>query len=233
MLDKRGTGRGVLKFIAMALAAAFVAAGLSACGTVPDRIATAKANTRATKPLVEWVEPQPEHLADVDPGRLKGEGAALIVVRTYRESTAGERSGASHFVLLRDVSTSTIFSNDVQRTGTDAEVGWALLLVPPGQYALNRGGVTRTTRVRGGEASATYVDSKGHPYVPLNATVRINAGDVAYVGTVVFQGPVAKADKTFIRDERAAAVKWAQTNIPTFAPHLQTKLLPPPVAAIN
>jgi hypothetical protein len=219
----------------MALGAALVAAGLAACGTVPDRIAAAKANTRATKPLVEWVEPQPEHLADVDPGRLKGEGAALIVVRTYRESAAGERSGASHFVLLRDVSTSTIFSNDVQRTGTDAEVGWALLLVPPGQYAMNRGGVTRTTRVRNGEASATYVDSKGHPYVPLSATVRINAGDVAYAGTIVMQAssPTETPKKIFIRDERGAAAKWAQTNIPGFAPHLQTKLLPPPVAAIN
>jgi hypothetical protein len=223
-----------LKFIAMALGAAFVAAGLAACGgTVPDRIAAAKATTRATKPLVEWVEPLPEHLADVDPGRLKGEGAALIVVRTYRESTAGERNGASHFVLLRDVSTSTIVSNDVQRTGTDAEVGWALLLVPPGQYALNRGATTRTTRVRNGEASATYVDSKGHPYVPLSATMRINAGDVVYAGTVVYQGATGPGQKTFIRDERGAAAKWAQTNIPRFAPHLQTKLLPPPVAAIN
>jgi hypothetical protein len=225
-----------LKFIAIVAGAFFIVAGLAACaGTTPDRFAAAKANTRANKPLTEWVDVQPEHLTDVDPSRLKGEGAALIVARSYRENSGGERSGSPHMVMLRDVSTSTIWSSDVQRTGTEADVGWVVMLVPPGQYALNRGQVRKTTRIRNGEATASYVDIKGHPYVPLNATIRLNAGDVAYVGTIVFQSSSSGGApyKTIIRDERSAADKWAKTHIPNFAQQLQTKILQPPVPLIN
>jgi hypothetical protein len=237
LVERRGAARRItaVKLIVVLLVAV-MAAGLAACNmTVRDRISAAAATTRATKPLVEWVEVRPEHLSEVNPDRLRGEGAALVIARSVRESAAGERTGASSFLLLRDVSTSTIRSGPVQRTGTDAEVGWVVLLVPPGQYALNRGAVRQTTSVRHGEARVSYVDTKGHPFVPLGSTTRIGAGDVVYVGTVVWQaeGPVQAARKVSIRDERSAATQWVAANLPDFTPHMQTRLLPPPVAALN
>ena len=84
-----------MKFISIAAVAIVIAAGVAACGgTAPDRFAVAKANTRASKQLTEWVDVQPEHLADVDPKRLKGEGAALIIARSYRETSS--KSGPGH-----------------------------------------------------------------------------------------------------------------------------------------
>lgn len=215
-------------------AALLLAFGLGGCST-QDRITTAAAHVRSTKPLVEWIDVQPEHLAEVDPARLKGEGAAVLITRSLVETASGERNGSSDVTTLRDVSTSTIRQSPVRKTGTDAEVGWAVLIVPPGQYAVNRGATRRTTRVRGTtELQDHVVDSKGHPFVPLSATTRINAGDVAYVGTVVRQDqPGSQTKKTFVRDERAAAAAWTQTNLPGFAPQFQVKLLPPPVQPLS
>jgi hypothetical protein len=226
--------------IASILFAAVAVLGAAACvGTVKERIAVASANTRAAKPLAEWVDVAPDHLAGVDPERLKAEGAALVVTRGVREGdgSAGPtgRLGIPHVVLLRDVGSTTIRSAALQRTGDEAEVGWGVAVVPPGRYALNRGRVRQTTSVRFNEARTTFTDTAGHPYVPLDATLSVGAGEVVYVGTVVWQAKThnAAASRVFIRDERGEAAAWTRRNLPQFASNMRTKLLPPPVAALN
>jgi hypothetical protein len=218
-------------FAILALGAAL---GLGACagvGTVRDQIAAADAKLRATKPMIEWLDVRPEYLAEVDPARLQGEGAALVIARSFRETAAGDRSGTPDSILLRDVSTSTIRQSSVQRTGTDAEVGWAVLIVPPGQYAINRSATIRRTQVNRatGQVRDSTTDEKGHPFVPLSSTIHIGAGDVLYVGTMVRRaGPNVDPNKVDVRDERAAAATWTREYLPAFAPRLQTRLLPRP-----
>jgi hypothetical protein len=214
-----------------------ISIGLAGCiGTVREQIATASANTRATQPLTEWVDVLPEHLSDVDPARLEGEGAALIITRSLRETASGDRSGTPDITLLRDVSTSIIHQASVQKTGTDAEVGWSVLLVPPGQYTLNRGPTVRRTAINRvtGQLKESIVDLKGHPYVPLAATIHVAAGDVIYVGTVINRvGPNVEPFQVDIRDEHAAAVSWIREKLPAFAPRLQIRLLPKPVRPLS
>lgn len=220
---------------ALALLALGAALGLGGCNTVQDRIATASANVRATQPLVEWINVVPEHLAEVDPARLQGEGAALVIGRSVVETTGGDRNGTPTALMLRDVATSTIRESYVQRTGSEAEVGWAVLIVPPGQYIINRSATIRRTAVnRVGQMKDSIVDQKGHPFVPLGQTTRIGAGDVVYVGTVVrHTGPGAEPFNAAIRDESAAAIAWTRERLPAFASRLQTRLLPRPVKPLS
>jgi hypothetical protein len=217
----------------LTLGAAFSLAG---CNTVKEQIATASANVRATQPLVEWINVVPEHLAGVDPARLDGEGAALVIVRSVMENTSGDRNGTPNSVMLRDVATSTIRESSVQRTGSDEEVGWAVMIVPPGQYMLNRSATVRRTAVNRvtGQLKDSIADQKGHPFVPLSQTMKIGAGEVVYVGSVVRRkGPGAEPFATEIRDERAAATVWTRTHLPAFASRLQTHLLPRPVRPLS
>jgi hypothetical protein len=208
--------------------------GLTACITVQDRMETAKAGVRATKPLGEWVDVRPEHLAEVDPERLRGEGVALVVIRSLQETATGEKNGLSDTMILRNVSTSTVRAGPLHKIGTEAEVGWGVLIVPPGQYALNRSTTTTTTSLRQGAVTQKSVDTKGHPFVPLDATLHIGTGDVVYLGTVVWVAGAAGGQKTpKMRDERAAAAAWMQANLPAFAPRMQTKLLPKSVQPLS
>ena len=225
--------RRAAAFAVLALAAVV---GLAGCNTVKDQITAASANIRATKPLSEWIDVLPEHLAEVDPARLEGEGAALIIGRSLKETGVGDRNGTPDALILRDVATSTIHIASLQRTGTDAEVGWAVLIVPPGQYAINRGATVRRTAVNRatGQVKDTIVDVKGHPFVPLNATIHIGAGDVIYVGTIVRRsGADVDPNQVDIRDERAAATIWTRERLPAFATRLQTRLLPKPVRPLS
>jgi hypothetical protein len=220
----------------LALAASLGLAGCAGVGTVQDQIAAADAKLRATKPMTEWLDVRPEYLAEVDPARLQGEGAALVIGRSLRETAAGERSGAPDAILLRDVSTSTIHQSSVQRTGTDAEVGWAVMIVPPGQYAINSSATIRRTAVNRatGQVRDSTTDQKGHPFVPLSSTIHIGAGDVLYVGTMVRRsGPNVDPLNVEVRDERAAAATWARERVPQFAARLQTRLLPKPVRPLS
>jgi hypothetical protein len=222
---------------AFAILALGQAIGLAGCvTTVRDQIAAASADIRATKPLTEWINVLPEHLADVDPARLEGEGAALIIGRSLTETAAGDRSGAPDFLVLRDVGTSTIRESPVQRTGADKDFGWSVLIVPPGQYALNRSATIRRTSVNRftGQVKDSIVDTKGHPFVPLASTIRIGAGDVVYVGTAVRRtGPNVDPFQTEIRNEHAAASIWTREHLPAFASRLQTRLLPRPVQPLS
>jgi hypothetical protein len=208
---------------------------LAGCNTVKDQIDAGSAKIRATEPLVEWINVAPEHLADVDPARLEGEGAALVIGRSLVETAGGDRNGTPNALMLRDVATSTIRESFVQRTGSDAEVGWAVLIVPPGQYIMNRSATIRRTQVnRLGQIRDSIVDQKGHPFVPLGQTTHIGAGDVVYVGTVVRRtGPNTDPFSADIRDERAAAVAWTREKLPAFAGRLQTRLLPRPVKPLS
>jgi len=221
---------------ALAILAIGAAIGLAGCNTVKDQIAAASVNVRATRPLTEWINVVPEHLAEVDPGRLEGEGAALVIGRALRENNTGDRSGTADFLMLRDVSTSMMRESPVQKTGTDAEVGWSVLIVPPGQYILNRSATVRRTAVNRatGQVKEAIVDVKGHPFVPLGSTIHIGAGDVVYVGTVVLRsGPNVEPYQAEIRDERAAAAVWTRERLPAFAARLQTGLLPRPVRPLS
>jgi hypothetical protein len=215
---------------------ALAALTLAGCNTVKDQIAAASVNVRATQPLVEWINVEPQHLTDVDPARLEGEGAALVVARSLVETAGGDRNGTPNSLMLRDVATSTIRESSVQRTGRDAEVGWAVLIVPPGQYILNRSATIRRTAVNRvtGQIKDSIADQKGHPFVPLAQTIRIGAGDVVYVGTVVRRtGPNTDPFQAEIRDERVAAVAWTREKLPAFAGRLQTRLLPRPVKPLS
>jgi hypothetical protein len=223
-------------FAILALGAGIGLAGCASVGTVHDQIAAADTKLRATKPMTEWLDVRPEYLAEVDPARLQGEGAALVIGRSLRETAAGDRSGTPDAILLRDVSTSTIRQSSVQRTGTDAEVGWAVMIVPPGQYAINSSATIRRTAVNRvtGQVRDSTSDQKGHPFVPLTSTIHIGAGDVLYDGTMVRRaGANIDPNNVEVRDERAAAVIWARERLPQFVARLQTRLLPKPVRPLS
>lgn len=223
-------------FAILALGAAIGLAGCASVGTVHDQIAAADAKLRTTKPMTEWLDVRPEYLAEVDPARLQGEGAALVIGRSLRETAAGERTGTPDAIMLRDVSTSTIRQASLQRTGTDAEVGWAVMIVPPGQYAINSSATIRRTAVNRvtGQVKDSISDQKGHPFVPLASTIHIGAGDVLYVGTTVRRaGANVDPFNVEVRDERAAAATWTRERLPQFAARLQTRLLPKPVRPLS
>ena len=71
--------------------------------------------------------------------------------------------------------------------------------------------------------------------MPLDATLPVASGDVLYAGTVVWtaDSPQAVSHKPTIRNEHAAAARWAQTHLPGLAPAMRTKLLPPPVQPLS
>jgi hypothetical protein len=237
MTGSAGTVKGKMgRATVFAILALGASLGLSGCNSVKEQFAAAGANVRATRPLVEWVGVMPEHLADVDPARLEGEGAALVIGRSVRETSAGDRSGTSDNLLLRDVSTSTIRESAVQKTGSDAEVGWSVLIVPPGQYILNRSATLRRAAINRatGQLKEFIADQNGHPFVPLAQTTHIGAGDVVYIGTVVWRtGPNVEPFQAEIRDQHEAAVTWTREHLPTFASRLQTRLLPRPVRPLS
>ncbi len=116
--------------LALAMLAVMVLGG---CGTNVDRRERAQAVSHQRQPLVEWVKVEPAHLAQVDQGRLQAEGVSLVIARSVRESPGGERQGIPDSVMLRNVSTSTQRQGIVQKAGDESEVGWAVMIVPPGQ----------------------------------------------------------------------------------------------------
>lgn len=214
---------------------AIIAIAVSGCGTPAQRIVQVQETARRNQPMVEWVLVRPEHLADVDPARLKAEGAALVIMRGIKENASGERMGAVEGVALRNVSTSTVRLGQMQRAGDEDEIGWGVIIVPPGQYTLNRGNVQQLVRIGAAGVRSTTSDVNGHPYVPLSSTIRIAPGEVVYVGTVVWQvrSPSDRQPKVRIRDERSAAAKWTATHLPAFAGQMQTHILPPPVEPLS
>lgn len=224
-----------MRLHALALAA-LAALSLAGCGTsVVDRQAQAQAVAHKKQPLVEWVHVQPEHLAEVTPERLKAEGVALVVVRGVRENPAGERLKVADVVALRNVSNSTIRLARLSRAGDDRALGWGVMIVPPGNYAINVGLIRQSIRYSATGVASQANDVNGHPYVPLSATTPIAAGEVIYAGTLVLEGKDANdpRPKGKIRDERAAAARWTAENLPAFSKALTTRLLHPPVPAMN
>lgn len=220
--------------IALLGLALLAALGLAGC-TAADRITRAQSVSHQKQPLVEWVNVKPEDLAEVTPERLKAEGAALIVIRSVRENPAGERLKVADMIALRNVATSTVRVTDLARAGDDTELGWGVMIVPPGNYALNRGLMRQRIRYSATGVVSEVNDVNGHPYVPLSATIPIAAGEVVYVGNVVWEAKDAsdRKPRVKIRDERAAAARWMAANLPALSKTLTTRLLPPPVEAIN
>lgn len=216
-------------------AVAVLVLAATGCGTPTQRLAAVQENARRNQPLVEWVLVRPEHLANVDMSRLKAEGAALVVIRSLREAPDGAPLGSSGGVALRNVSTSTARLGSMARAGNESEIGWGVMIVPPGQYALHRGRLKQIVRTTPAGVRTWTIEDNGHPYVPLSATTRIGPGEVVYVGTVVWEVKSAEdqAPTVRIRSEPAGAAKWAATHLPAVADTMQTRLLPPPVPALN
>lgn len=213
---------------------ALLAAVLTGCASPTQRLA-AQATARDRQPMVEWVAVQPEHLAGISPDRLRAEGVALLIFRALRETPAGERLGAPDGVALRNVSSSTIRTGMLKKAGDESEIGWGVMIVPPGQYAINRSTTQQVVRYSAAGVRSTTSDVNGHPYVPLSATIRVSAGEVVYVGTLVWQtnSAAAIASKVRVRDEKAAAERWVATHLPDFAGTMQVRILMPAVEPLS
>lgn len=210
---------------------ATLAVAVAGCGTPAQRLAVVQADLRQSQPLVDWLMVKPEHLSGVEPSRLKAEGAALIVVRGLKETASGTRMGGVDGVALRNVSNSTTRLGQTARAGDEGEIGWGVMIVPPGHYALNSGSFRQLVRITASGVRTATIHENGHPYVPLSATINIAPGDVVYVGSVVWevQSPTDRNPTIRIRNEQAAAAKWTAGHVPAFAGALQTRILPPPV----
>lgn len=221
---------------AATLAIVMIAGGLvGACAHQPptpevlERADEAKARTRQQKSLANWADVRPADLKDVDPDRLKSEGAALLVIRMVRETPSGERMSGPAAAPLREVETGVVRAAHVEVQGTEAEVGWGVLLVEPGRYVPLGGPVKVGFRFTPDGGARDQVDTpRGHVELPAEAAVEVHAGDVIYVGTQVMIGrnATAKPDSIMVRDEHKAAVSWTKNHLPVFAPRLQPRLLP-------
>lgn len=194
-----------------------------------ERIDAAREKTRDQAPLPMWVDVTPEQLAAVDPARLKAEGAAVVIVRGVRETMDGDRISPLKAVALRDATSGLTKMALLAQQGTEAEVAWGIATVPPGKYVPNGGPILYRTMIRpDGTAVQQMVSPRGHANIPIEKAVQIHAGDVLYVGTMVFlsRNAGATVEQLKVRDESAAAARWARANVPNFAPRLVTRLMP-------
>lgn len=199
-------------------------------GAVQYPVEAAIARTRRDKPLSYWLEVTPEHLKDVDPDRLKAEGAAIVVVRAVFEQPDGERLGIPSAASVRDDTIDLLRPVLLRQTGKETEIGWGVTTLPPGLYGPNGGPVERKTMVRpDGYAYQVLHSPNGHTRVPDDKKVRLRAGDVVYLGTLVFvrQNARAHPDAMLVRDEQQDAQRWMQENLPKLAFQLQKRLLAP------
>ncbi|MCG5233909.1 hypothetical protein [Xanthobacter oligotrophicus] len=195
----------------------------------PEKFEAAKARNRAERSLSEWVEVQPEDLKGVNPDRLKPEGAALAVVRIIRETPDDERLSGTSRSAIREASTNQVKNILIQNKGTESEVGWGVITLPPGNYLPLSTRVGRRYRLRSdGALFLEVVAPNGFGDLPAEKAVPLRSGDVVYLGTLVAVAPNASArvEQVIVRDERAEAAKWMKAHLPAFAPKLQTRLLP-------
>lgn len=194
--------------------------------SVQERLDAAREKTRDQTPLPVWVDVTPEQLAAIDPERLKAEGAAVVIVRGIRETTGGDRLGPLKAVALRDATSSTGKMALLAPQGTEAEVARGVATLPPGKYVPNGGPVLYRTVIRpDGTALQQMATPRGHANIPIERAVQVHAGDVLYVGTMVFlsRNAAANVEQMKVRDESAAAARWAKANMPNLAPRLQTR----------
>ena len=207
-------------------------AGCASPGTprpsVQERLETAREKTRDQTPLPAWVDVTPEQLAAVDPERFKAEGAAVVVVRGLRETFDGDRISPLKAVALRDATSGMAKMALLAQQGTEAEVAWGVATLPPGKYVPNGGPVLFRTAIRSdGTAVQQMVAPRGHANIPIERAVTLHAGDVVYVGTLLFlsRNTAANVEQMKVRDESAAAARWVKANMPNLSSRLQTRLL--------
>lgn len=204
----------------------------NAAGPTPrERLEAAEAVTRAERPLVEWVAVKPEQLTEVNVERLQGEAAAVVILRGFAASESGQRFGTPRFITLRNVSANTTREVFIRQTGTEAQIGWGVAILPPGKYALNAAPVYRRTVIlANGEAHRQTADGPGgHAYISPAESVTVNGGDVLYLGTTtgIAASVSTRVYALRVKDERAEAARWMQANLPKLAPLLKTRLLHP------
>lgn len=193
-----------------------------------ERLETAREKTRDQTPLPAWVDVTPEQIAAVDPERFKAEGAAVVIVRGFRETFDGDRISPVKAVALRDATSGMAKMALLAQQGTEAEVAWGVATVPPGKYVPNGGPVLFRTVVRpDGTAVQQMIAPRGHANIPIERAVTIHAGDVVYVGTMLLlsRNAASNVEQMKVRDESAAAARWVKANMPNIAPRLQTRLL--------
>lgn len=199
-------------------------------GPSKEVVDAAIARTRRDHPVATWLEVKPEDLADVDPERLKAEGAAVVVVRGIFEQPDGERLGIPVSASVRDDTIDLLRPVLLRQTGRESEIGWGVTTLPPGLYGPNGGPVERKTVVRpDGYAYQLLRSPAGHTKVPDEKKVRLRAGDVVYLGTLVFvrQNVRAHPEAMLVRDDSQEAQRWMTENLPKLAVQLKTQLLAP------
>jgi hypothetical protein len=196
---------------------------------VAKRAHAARVKTIAERPPAFWHEVFPHLLKDVTLERLKTEKGAVVIVRAYAKSPEGDEIPFPYVYTLREVNTDRIRVVFLRKRGTFGQLGWGVAVVPPGRYVptgvpakvnihLQTDG-TLAHRIRLPLGSAKIASEKG---------VRVEAGEVVYLGTEVDSFGQKKPPPSSIQvlDESAAALAYAQRELPAFAPHLQTRLLP-------
>lgn len=194
-----------------------------------QRFAAAEEKTRAERPLVNWVLVKPEQLVEVTPERLKEEASALVVIHADRALANGEKSGVPGVVNLRELLSGTTREVVILPVG-EGQVGWGVAILPPGKYVLNGSAVLRRTVLyANGQVGRQALEMGGHAYVPLDKAITVDGGDVLYVGSVtgVAASYRGRVDQIRVKDDRAAAARWMEANLPKLAPKMKTRLLTP------
>ena len=104
-------------------------------------------------------------------------------------------------------------------TKQPATLGWGVAAAKPGKYFL-RSMITSAPRTPG----VTRPKVKGEIMDLLGQTVEVKAGEVVYIGTMIYKTGAGK-NSFGNKDESGAAKAWMQRHLPKLAGALKTRLL--------
>ncbi|MFG1357823.1 hypothetical protein [Xanthobacter pseudotagetidis] len=196
---------------------------------VMKRAHAARVKTIAEMPPAFWHEVYPDLLKDVTLERLRTEKGAVVIVRAYAKSPDGDEIPFPYVYTLREVNTDRVRVVFLRKRGSMAQLGWGVAVVPPGRYVPT--GVPAKVNIHlqsDGTLAHKIRLPLGSARIAIDKGVRVEAGEVVYLGTEVDSFAEKKPPPRSIQvlDESAAARAYAQAELPSFAPHLQTRLLP-------
>lgn len=232
--------------IAAIVGVGLLAAGCQSVTTEADRARFAAERAEdLKKPMSQWnVVMSFDDVAAQTPERLLKDDAAILVTRgrlALQDSVpflnvgqSGQYSRRNPTVAgLQRVGTSTggrLLGDEFKflagvKGGNEADKGFSMAVVSPGEFALSYVGVKQVDRaeIRRSAIGVMLAAAAGDK-------VTVKAGEVVYVGSITAFGSTASFNKErpsfSVEDESADARGWLQRHMPNFAGKMTTRLIP-------
>ena len=193
------------------------------------RLQAARLKTIKERPPSMWVGVSPNLLRDVTPEQLKAGRVALVLVRASARAPDGAMIRYPYIYSLRDVDTDRIRAVLLRQRGAPEDLGWGVVVLPAGRYVSTGAPIQLNAFLK---ADGTLVHKIRPPFgtakVPADEAVKVEAGEVIYLGSEVdvFREKKPPAGSIEIHDESLAAEAYAKKELPAFAPQMKTRLLP-------